>query len=513
MNQVFSRMMPVARAGVPVTITPMQTLDPKDSQAQDSSLLELTGPDTIHVQIDGPQASLTADLIAGVYPAPGSETSPDEFLPHIAFNRRTLPWERQGPQPDREVPWLALLVFSEADFATVTPSVRGGPFRGQPQQAPTVSVDKFAVVDTPEPTRNHLVNTLGIPGDAQVSTLTVPNSVLRKVMPKVDELPLLCHVKRSVVAGVETDHAIVVANRLPNAAAPEGERAPLHLAVLVSVERWAQLFPVGPQPPVITGTTTLLVLHHWTFRPYAGGDFEQVVKAIRYRPNGGVLRFGNLPADVAEGEDAPLSGDFQSLLNPSGTFITPLEHDQDVGAATYRGPLRPFGPQPRSSAFAIAAAPSEFADAPQGAPLEYSHAAAFELGRLLALADPAILEDLRDIRATAKQPVEPPDLVNQLPDALQKPDWVQNPQWVDEPWQDFGGQSLVKDQTQFLARGVADPSGLADHLDKWNLGDIVSTVTGIGAVVSAPVTAVNIGSITADQLAVEFADVAEAAQE
>lgn len=130
MNQVFSRMMPVARAGVPVTITPMQTLDPKDSQAQDSSLLELTGPDTIHVQIDGPQASLTADLIAGVYPAPGSETSPDEFLPHIAFNRRTLPWERQGPQPDREVPWLALLVFSEADFATVTPSVRGGPFRG-----------------------------------------------------------------------------------------------------------------------------------------------------------------------------------------------------------------------------------------------------------------------------------------------------------------------------------------------------------------------------------------------
>jgi hypothetical protein len=507
MNQIFARAMPVARAGVPVTITPTQTLE-KDGVKR----LDLSGPDTIHVVVDGPQTSLTADLIAGVYPAPGSETSPDEFLPHIAFNRRTLPWEREGPSPEREMPWLALLVFSEADFTTPQPG-RGGPFRGRPREAPTVSVEKAAVADLPESTRQHLMDTLDVAGDTQVSTLTVPNSVLREVMPKKNELPLLCHVKRSLVNGVETDHSIVVANRLPNATAPDGERAPLHLAALVSVEKWPQLFPFGPPPPTITGTSTLLVLHHWTFRPYVGGDFEQVVKAIRYRPNGGVLRFGNVPAEVAEGEDAPLSGNFQGLLNPSGTFITPLEHDQDVGVATYRGPLRPFGPQPRSSQFAIAAAPAEFEGAPPGAPLEYSHAAAFELGRLLALADPAILEDLRDIRATAKKPIEPPDLVNQLPDALQKPDWVTNPQWVDQPWQDFGGQSLVKDEAQFLDHGIADPSGLADHLSQWNVGDIVSTVTGIGEVVSAPVTAIDVGSVTAESLAVDFADVAEAAQE
>ena len=162
---------------------------------------------------------------------------------------------------------------------------------------------------------------------------------------------------------------------------------------------------------------------------------------------------------------------------------------------------------------AIAAAPSEFEAAPQGAPLEYSHAAAFELGRLLALADPAILEDLRDIRATVKQPIEPPVAVNQLPDALQKPDWVVNPAWVDQPWQDFGGQSLVKDEAQFVDQGIADPSGLLDHLGQWNLGDIVATVTDIGEVVSTPVAAIDVGTVTAEQLAVDFADVAEAAQE
>ncbi len=501
MNQVFSSAMPVVRAGAPVTIKPAQTLAPEGADpATTSPLLELSGPDAIHVHIDGPQSSLTADLIAGVYPAPGSETSPDEYLPHIAFNRRTLPWEREGPNPARDVPWLALLVFSEADFKTPT----------QRRQAATVNVANTAVADLApsNPTRTHLMNTLGIAGDTQVSTLKVPNSVLSDVMPKQDELPLLCHVKRSLVNDVETDHAIVVANRLPDATAPEGERAPLHLAALVSVERWPSLFGLPS-----TGNTTLLVLHHWTFRPYVGGDFEQVVKAIRYRPNGGVLRFGNLPAPVANGEDAPLSGGFQGLLSHSGMFLTPLEHDQDVGAATYRGPLRPFGPQARSPKFAIAAAPSEFEAAPQGAPLEYSHAAAFELGRLLALADPAILEDLRDIRATVKQPIEPPVAVNQLPDALQKPDWVVNPAWVDQPWQDFGGQSLVKDEAQFVDQGIADPSGLLDHLGQWNLGDIVATVTDIGEVVSTPVAAIDVGTVTAQQLAVDFADVAEAAQE
>ena len=141
MNQIFSRAMPVARAGVDVTITPTQTL----GDTTTSPLLELSGPDDIHVRIDGPQTSLTADLIAGVYPAPGSETSPDEYLPHIALNRRTLPWERQGPNPARTVPWLALLVFSEADFTFKS--------AGQRRKPGTLSVEQTTVTDSPRARR------------------------------------------------------------------------------------------------------------------------------------------------------------------------------------------------------------------------------------------------------------------------------------------------------------------------------------------------------------------------
>ena len=322
-------------------------------------------------------------------------------------------------------------------------------------------------------------------------------------MPLIPELPLLCHMKRQTVNGADVDSAIVIGNRLPDASAPPGEKPELHTAVLVSVERAPELFSLP-----VAGTTTLLVLHHWTFRPSKGGDFEQVMKSIAYRPHGGVLRFGNLPAPVSSGETAPLSGGFKGLLDNDGYFLTPVEHDQEVNA-TYRSPLHPFTPPPRSHGFAIAAAPDEFVTADQSTPLDFAHAAAFELGRLLALNDPGILEDLRHVSGTMK-PIDPPVAVNKLPDALQKPDWVVNPAWSAQPWEAVAGQSLVKDESLFLDKGIGDVTGIGDLLGQWNLAEVVNTLNDAGEAVSAPVVAVNVGTVNAEMLDVTFADVAQA---
>ena len=232
------------------------------------------------------------------------------------------------------------------------------------------------------------------------------------------------------------------------------------------------------------------------------------MKSIAYRPHGGVLRFGNLPAPVSEGETAPLSGGFKGLIDDDGYFLTPVEHDQEVNA-TYRSPLHPFTPPPRSHGFAIAAAPNEFVNADQSTPLDFAHAAAFELGRLLALNDPGVLEDLRHVSGTMK-PIDPPVAVNKLPDALQKPDWVSNPAWSEQPWDASVGQSLVKDENLFLGKGIGDVTGIGDLLGQWNVGDVVQTLNDIGGVVSAPVVAVNIGTVTEGMLDETFADVAQA---
>lgn len=485
MKQVFSSCTPLVKAGDTVPITVSQTLDNR---------LKQDGAATVYVRIDGPQTSLLADVIAGVFPAPGSDESPDEFLPHVAFTRRTLPWERQGPDPS--TPWLAVLLFKESELRSAQ----------QRKSAPAVSVATLKVQNIPDlTTRNRLINTLHVPGDTEVSTLTVANLLLSQIMPRTAELSLLCHMKRQTIGGSEVDSSIVVCNRLPDASAPAGQKPELHTAVLVSVERAPELFPAP-----VAGVTTLLVLHQWTFRPSQGGDFEQVMKSIAYRPHGGVLRFGNLPAPVAAGETPPLSGGFKGLLDKDAYFLTPVEHDQEVNA-TYRSPLHPFTPPPRSPGFAIAPAPNEFVNANQGTPLDFAHAAAFELGRLLALNDPGVLEDLRHVSGTMK-PLEPPVAVNKLPDALQKPDWVVNPEWSVQPWDAVAGQSLVKDENLFLGKGIGDVTGIGDLLNQWNVGDIVASLNSVGPVVTAPVVAVNVASVTADSLDETFADVAQAAK-
>ncbi|MEZ6060145.1 MAG: hypothetical protein R3C19_07285 [Planctomycetaceae bacterium] len=487
MKQIYSSCIPLVKAGKSEPITVSQTLDGR---------LKQDGPATVHVRIDGPQTALLADMIAGVYPSPGSDTSPDEFLPHIALSRRTLPWERTGPNADAATPWLALLLFRESELRSPA----------QRKQAPTVSVSKLRVQSIQDlKTRTRLMTTLQISPETEVSTLTVANSLLSQIMPQESELPLLCHMKRETIGGADVDHAIVVCNRLPDAAAAAGQKPELHTAVLVSVEQASELFP-----PPAAGSTTLIVLHHWTFRPSQGGDFEQVIKSIAYRPHGGVLRFGNLPAPVTAGETAPLSGGFKGLIDRDAYFLTPVEHDQDVNA-TYRSPLHPFAPAPRSPGFAIAPAPDEFENADQTTPLDFSHAAAFELGRLLALNDPGILEDLRHVKGTLK-PLDVPDLVNPLPDVLQKPDWVVNPAWAERPWDSALGQNLVKDQSLFFDKGVGDITGIRDHLGQWDVGAVVSTLNSIGPAVTTPVTGLNIGTVTAATLEEQFADVAQAAK-
>lgn len=497
MKQVFRWCLPVVKAGDTEPITVSQTLiKGVDSGGNPNNRLLQDGPSTVHVRIDGPQTSLLADMIAGVYPAPGSDQSPDEFLPHIALTRRTLPWERQGPDPSPTTPWLALLLFKESEFRSAS----------ERASAPAVTVKRFKVQEIPDQTtKTRLMTTLQIPGDTEVSTLTVDNMRLRQIMPRVAELPLLCHMKRETRDNVDVDTAIVVGNRLPDASAPEGQKPELHTAVLVSLEKAPELLNLP-----LAGSTTLLVLHHWTFRPSQGGDFEQVIKSIAYRPHGGVLRFGNLPAPVGQGETPPLSGGFKGVLDKDGYFLTPVEHDQEVNA-TYRSPLHPFTPPPRSKGFAIAAAPDEFVNADQTTPLDFAHAAAFELGRLLGLNDPGILEDLRHVGGTMK-PIDPPVAVNKLPDALQKPDWVVNPAWSEQPWDAAAGQGLVKTETQFLDKGIGDVTGIGDLLNQWNVGDIATTLTNIGAVVTAPVVALNVSTLTVDTLEEQFADVQQAAK-
>ncbi len=69
---------PLVDSGVTLEIDVSQSLT-----ADGSALLETISPGKVKLKIDGPRIQLTPADIAGVFPAPGSEESPDEFLPHV----------------------------------------------------------------------------------------------------------------------------------------------------------------------------------------------------------------------------------------------------------------------------------------------------------------------------------------------------------------------------------------------------------------------------------------------
>src|SRR5579871_2422696 len=106
--RIYSSFTPVIKSGETAEINVTQTLSQGAVQ-----LLHANGP-TVKVAVQGPQTTITEDDIVGVYPAPNSTDSPDDYLPHIALGRRTLPWERRGPADG--APWLALLVITQADL-------------------------------------------------------------------------------------------------------------------------------------------------------------------------------------------------------------------------------------------------------------------------------------------------------------------------------------------------------------------------------------------------------------
>ncbi len=539
--KIYSSIVPVVgHAGDTVEISVSQSLK---QGAKD--LLSTTGVAKVEVALQGPQLSLTDADISGVYPAAGSTDSPDNFLPHIALTRRTLPWERQGPataaagQP--AVPWLALLVLTASDLSTglnlhlagdlvadvsnlkvapvVAPIAPAPPPPAAPPVAtrpsvtpvaPIIAAKPIATPVTPAAHETVIVQPVGgivqlpqnpimltpvsplqrfsspalkttdttvgalkasdsktytqlikigqatavagtptIVDATNITTISIPVATLKAILPAANDLALLCNAKEVFYKPDESDAtytSIVVSGRMPDAG--DGTTAPAqpHMAVLVSLERRDDIYNRLND----TGSITLVALHSWTFTPSKGGDFEEVCQAIGYRPNGGVLRFGNLPKPVAAPAKA-LSGGFQPMTDAHGFLVNPLDH-VDAGQITWRGPLRPFPPPPRSSGVALRSDPEELTGQAATTGADYSHATAFELGKLLALADAGIREDLREIHMKFNVP-QGFVAMSDIPPILQQPYWgedVGDPgaqfdpaQALNAPWSFAANQSMV----------------------------------------------------------------------
>lgn len=322
-------------------------LDAAQSVQSEARTLATVAPSTVKFTIVDPGAGpLPATEVLAVYPPAGAEDATDVMLPHIVLRSRSLPWANALPgTPD--APWLALLLFADGD-ATLAPDA-----------------DK----------RVH----------ARVS-----HARLRALMPRRSELARLCHVRElpteDPLAARDDDRcvAIVMGNRLPRASGT-ATRAK-HTACLVDLRPVAAA-PIWPDSPVTAGEQLLPVLHQWSFEVSSGGDFEAYFRRLRtpeVSGTGGVVAFGS-------------ASDGQPIATDEGELDLAAPRQGDPGRTVrYGGPCTPVP-------LALIDAPADDPDLLHGVSLDGKHeivtyAAAFELGRLLALANHRVLDALLEFR-------------------------------------------------------------------------------------------------------------------
>jgi len=367
-----------------------------------------------YFNVEGPRFTLSPALVAGVFPPNNGHGSFQDNVPHIALARRTLPWERaldpegligtptsvagDPPPPTGPPPWLGLLLFEEGEYTIL---------HGQQLQ----NVVPPAVFQR-----------LGSPQNITCDAVQVGEWLLSAIMPSIEELTVLSHVRQVNVDDKELSagssdgwFSVVMSNRVPEANSK-------YCACLVSLEERSDLVPKDPPPvyqyifrrearpeiaAVNTGnvaegtrqigispipirgpfpfdiTVSLVLLYSWKFECIGPGSFRDLMQAL----------------DV---------GMYGTVQNPGHPPVTDTGHIQvSLGdragveeAVMYRGPLVPF------QLTRDPLGPYHSADqcrrvTPETGAEDVSYACAFEVGRLLAAADARLAQELMRWRREA----------------------------------------------------------------------------------------------------------------
>jgi hypothetical protein len=340
--------------------------------------------------VSGKRYNLEASEVNSVFPPLGSSGQYETVLPHIVLNTSSLPWQRSTGYSspldnNNKAPWLALLLFDESENI------------GAPQQVTLGDLvqnnQTFFPPRTPEP---------GEDESTSVNVIDVPLSLFNAIVPPIFDLQWLAHVRKVSVTDKITNndqpsndtYAVVMGNRLPQATR-------LSTVHLVSLENYSDYMPGyynSPStnfPPGIT-TVRLVSLYSWSFR--CTPQLESF---------GGLLMNADMNPPTLQ---MPFTADTdgtsaanQTVQNAFGMGYTAMNHqvrNGDRSVSWYRGPLLPLAtPQFLNPPYYNADTLMRFD--PTLGMLDTSYAAAWQLGKLMALHDKGFAQTL--VRWKARQ--------------------------------------------------------------------------------------------------------------
>lgn len=342
-------------------------------------------------KVSAPRFLLEPDLLHSVYPPASSVGAYHNSLPHIYFNRKTLPWERTISE-DNDAPWMTLLLLTAKemqDNEVLTASQK------------VTELQSMNVIKTPDNSQTskekkvqEVYQNLKVPKiDAELweeeevaQIIQMPLNLFKSICPLIEELPFLSHarqvdtsLKENAAANPKGWFSVIVGNRLPQ----EGED---NFVFLVSLEGHYEALSTEPDPQA---SIRLVVLEKWMFKS-KGSTFEELCEELI--KNTGHFRI----------EKKTENKDIRTALQHG---YVPMNHrwrDGKNSVSWYRGPLVPVDiATPEKYKYNNADEALRF-DKSTGM-FDISYATAWQLGRVLALQNTAFSAALGSWNAVFKR--------------------------------------------------------------------------------------------------------------
>ena len=343
-------------------------------------------------EIRAAQFVLDPSSVHAVFPPTGAVGQYTHVLPHITLSRAILPWERvlQGRMAAK-APWLALLVFA------------AGELDDDPDAQGEFTTRPVSELREPGPgiTGPELSGT--IDGSNPCRTIDLPVSVFHAIVAREDELFHLTHMRDVRTAPqrrdngeilTEGEYAVLAANRFP--------RTPGSYAVhLVSLEGWLGRLAPGTLPAA--EKVRLCSLWSWSFTNDPEGSLDpagllrNLVAPGHTDPENLALRLAPTgePSHTAEVAHA------RTRLQRGYTAVAYRTLAGEDTYAWYRGPLTPLTapelPVEATKGPHTTADHALIYDSEYGL-FDVSYAAAWTLGRAIALADPDYSSEVVQVR-------------------------------------------------------------------------------------------------------------------
>ena len=362
---------------------------------------------TFAVKGDRFALSNPAATVASVFPASNATGEFTTVLPHVVFTAPSFPWTRYptktipalpdtGQDTDGDVPtWLAVLLLDEDDGIALDP-VTGAisdlyPAAGANRYsyftglAPGEGLDYGQTVDDP------------------VQTIDIPLRLFTVIAPTKADLNLTAHVRhvsvenKPMALGAQPPDdpigtfSIVIGNRLP-------QQDKVSHAYLVSLEGLEDYLPATGDGGTAAGATVnldwslrLAVLQHWTFNTKGEtATFVGLLELLNGRASGGGDAANTNLRLVVPGANPPVSTALLSGYVPMDHLLRTAE----TTVSWYRGPLSPVERARAGPALPVASPDQALVFDPTTGMFDASLAAAWTVGRLVALQDQSFATSL-----------------------------------------------------------------------------------------------------------------------